>query len=93
MIVHNVLFKLKNPADIPEAVEKLQGMEGQIDVLRQIEVGIDKVGSERSFHIALITRFDSWEDLETYRKHPVHAPVLAHMATVVERAAVVDYEV
>ena len=93
MIVHNVLFRLKDPADIPTAVEVLKNMEGQIEVLRHIEVGTDLLGSERSFHIALVTKFDSWEDFEAYRVHPKHKPVLAHMAGVVEQAAVVDYKI
>ena len=93
MIVHNVLFKLKDPAEVERAAEVLRSMEGRIDVLKHIEVGIDKLGTARSYHVALITRFDTWADFETYRSHPVHQPVLAHMAEVVESAAVVDYEV
>lgn len=92
-VVHNVLFKLKDPADVDEAVARLQAMEGRVEVLRSIEVGVDKLGTSRSYHIALTTRFDSWEDLETYRSHPLHTPVLEHMATVIEHSAVVDYEV
>lgn len=91
-VIHNVLFKLKRPEDIEEAVALLRGMEGKIDVLKGIEVGVDRLGTPRSWHVALITRFDSWDDLETYRTHPVHQPVLAHMAGVAETAAVVDFE-
>ncbi len=93
MIVHNVLFKLKDPDDISAAVDVLKSMDGQIDELRHLEVGVDLLGSERSFHIALVTKFDTWADFETYRTHPKHKPVLAHMATVTEQAAVVDYEI
>ena len=93
VIVHNVLFKLRNKADIPAAVEVLRGMKGRIEELRHIEVGVDFLKSERSYDIALLTKFNSREDFEAYRAHPVHAPVLAHMAQVVESAAVVDYEV
>lgn len=92
-VVHNVLFKLKNREDIPEAVARLRAMEGQIDELRHIEVGVDRVGGPRSWHVALMTRFHDWDALERYRTHPVHQPVLAYMAEVVEVSAVVDYEV
>jgi hypothetical protein len=92
-VVHNVLFKLRDPADVERTAEILRGMDGKIDVLRALEVGVDRLGTPRSYHIALVTRFDSWEDLETYRTHPVHAPVLEHMGRVAEHAAVVDYEV
>ena len=93
MIVHNVLFKLKDPADIPQAADVLRGMSGKIAELKSIEVGVDQLGSERSYHIALITKFDTWADFEAYRIHPEHKPVLAHMAEVAASAAVVDYEI
>lgn len=93
MIVHNVLFKLKDKAKVPEAVDVLRSMQGKIAQLRHIEVGVDLLGSERSYHIALVTRFDNWADFEAYRNHPVHQPVLTHMAQVVEHSAVVDYEI
>lgn len=91
-VIHNVLFKLKDPADLERTVEVLRGMEGKIDLLRRITVGVDRLGTPRSYHIALVTEFGSWEDLEAYRTHPVHKPVLEHMAAVTEHAAVVDYE-
>lgn len=93
MIVHNVLFKLTSDEQIPAAVAKLKSMSGQIDVLRHLEVGVDRLHSDRSYDIALTTKFDSWEDFETYRTHPVHQPVLAFMAEVIDKAAVVDYEI
>jgi len=93
VIVHNVLFKLKDPDQIEPTARLLRSMEGQIEGLASIEVGIDRVHSSRSHHIALITRFESWEDLDRYRAHPVHQPVLEHMAEVTESAAVVDFEI
>ncbi|MEM7678721.1 MAG: Dabb family protein [Myxococcota bacterium] len=93
MIVHNVLFKLKDPGEIDEATTLLKSMKGQIAELKHIEVGIDKLKTERSYHIALTTHFETWADLEAYRVHPVHKPILAHMARVVSTAAVVDYEI
>ncbi|MGF1508542.1 MAG: Dabb family protein [Myxococcota bacterium] len=91
-VIHNVLFKLEDPAQAEAAAERLRAMKGRIDVLRSIEVGIDQLGTARSYHVALITRFDSWEDLETYRNHPEHQPVLAFLGSLSEHAAVVDFE-
>lgn len=60
------VFKLKDRS--PEAVEVtkavLTNMEGKIPVLRHIEVGTDILHLERSYDIALITKFDSLEDLK-----------------------------
>ncbi len=94
MITHIVLFKLKDrsPRSIEKARDVLLGLKGRIPQLRYIEVGIDVLHSERSYDIALVTKFDSLEDLETYQKHPVHVEVAKYMTSVRESAVAVDYE-
>lgn len=94
MITHIVLFKLKDrtPESIARTAEVLRSMDGKIDVLRQIEVGTDFLHSERSYDIALTTKFDSMEALQAYQVHPVHQPVIDHMASVRESSVSVDYE-
>ena len=94
MITHIVLFKLKDNSE--EAVARtaavLRDMEGKIDELKSIEVGIDVLHSERSYDISLITKFDSMADLEAYQVHPVHKKVIEHMMQVREASVSVDYE-
>ncbi|MFC4099914.1 Dabb family protein [Paenibacillus xanthanilyticus] len=94
MITHIVLFKLKDrsPEAIAQTVQVLKDMEGKIDVLKHIEVGVDVVHSERSYDIALFTKFDSLEALGAYQIHPVHQKVIEHMAQVREASASVDFE-
>jgi hypothetical protein len=94
MITHIVLFKLKNQTEDnrQKAKEVLLGMTGKISQLKYIEVGTDVMHSERSYDIALITKFDSLEDLAAYQIHPEHVKVGAYFATVRESALVVDYE-
>ncbi|CAM2963051.1 Dabb family protein [Paenibacillus sediminis] len=93
MIKHIVFFKLKDPS--PEIVEKtaavLRNMEGKISGLKQIEVGVDVVRSGRSYDIALITVFETLEDIEAYQVHPVHQEVIKHMNEVRESSVSVDY--
>ncbi|MWC28876.1 Dabb family protein [Paenibacillus sp. MMS18-CY102] len=93
MITHIVMFKLKDRS--PEAVERtaqvLRDMEGKIEQLKFLEVGLDVLHSERSYDIALVTKFESMEDLEAYQVHPVHKKVIEHMAQVREASASVDY--
>ncbi|MNE84744.1 Stress responsive A/B Barrel Domain protein [compost metagenome] len=67
-------------------------MEGKIDVLKSIEVGVDVLHSERSYDIALITKFDSMEALDAYQVHPVHQKVIEHMSQVREASVAVDFE-
>lgn len=95
MITHIVLFKLKDRS--PEAVKRtydvLANIEGKIPVLRHLEVGMDVLHLERSYDIALITKFDSFEDLKMYDTHPVHEEVKAHMKQVLDGTSIcVDFQ-
>ena len=95
MITHIVLFKLANPTvETLEATRnKLLSMDGKIDLLRHLEVGIDLIRSERSYDIALTTRFDSLEDLQAYQVHTYHAgEVVPHMKSVCSSIVAVDYK-
>lgn len=94
MITHIVFFKLAEPtaANIAATKEKLESMEGKIQELRHLEVGADVIRSERSYDIALVTKFDSLEDLQTYQVHPYHAgEVVPHMKSVCSSIVAVDY--
>ncbi len=94
MVTHIVFFKLKDrsASSIAEAEAKLLSMDGKIDILRHLEVGVDVIRSERSYDLALVTKFDSMEDLQAYQVHPYHAgEILPHMRRVSESVVAVDY--
>lgn len=94
MLTHVVLFKLKDAT--PENVERthrvLANMEGRIPELLEIEVGTDIVRSDRSYDLALITRFQSLEHMQAYQVHPVHKEVIEHINEVKESSIAVDFE-
>lgn len=95
MITHIVLFKLEEPSGInlENTQAKLLSMDAEIPFLRHLEAGIDVVRSERSYDIALVTKFDSLEDLQAYQIHPYHAGVVVpHMKSVCSSIVAVDYE-
>lgn len=94
MVKHIVFFKLKDrsPENVAKTAGKLRSMEGRIDILRHLEVGVDFMKSGRSFDIALVTHFDQRADLDAYATHPEHLPILDYMKTVVEQSVAVDYE-
>jgi len=92
MITHVVLFKLKDPSSIQKTREVLMGMDGKIPQIRDLEVGVDVVRSQRSYDLALITRFDSMEDLQAYQVHPVHVEVLNYITSVRESVVAVDFQ-
>jgi hypothetical protein len=95
MITHIVLFKLKEgtPEGVEKARELLLSMEGKVEQLRYLEVGVDLIHSERSADIALVTKFDSMEDLQAYQVHPYHAnEVAAYMRSVSAQVVAADYQ-
>lgn len=95
MITHIVFFKLKEPTpeNIATTRDLLLSMEGKIDELRLLEAGADVIRSERSYDIALLTRFDSLDALQSYQVHPYHAgTVIPHMKSVCSAIVAVDYE-
>lgn len=74
MFTHIVLFKVKEPTQ--ENLEFLKktflSMEGNITELKKLEVGVDVIGSDRSYDIGIITRFDSKEDYLAYDINEFH---------------------
>ncbi len=96
MIKHIVCFKLKdsNFESKQKAKEVLESMRGNVDLLRGLEVGVDFLGSDRSYDLILQTLFDSKEDLDAYQAHPYHCDVVKKYMHQVRSASVaVDYEI
>ncbi len=92
MITHIVLFKLKDPKNVKKVKDVLAGMRGKIPQLRYLEVGTDILHSGRSFDIALITKFESLDDLLIYQANPVHVEVSNYITSVRKYAISVDFE-
>jgi hypothetical protein len=95
MFTHIVFFRLKDKSkeNIEKAREIILRTEGKVPTLRSIKAGIDVVHSLRSYDLALITTFDSHEDMDAYQVHPVHTEeVLAVLKPMLESSAAVDFE-
>jgi len=97
MVNHIVLFKLKEfPGEQKREViaglkEMLEELQKKITEVKYIEVGTNYETDSKSFDLALISHFESLEDLDAYRVHPEHLKVVERIKeTTVERAAV-DY--
>jgi len=69
-------------------------MEGKIQQLEGLEVGIDELKTDRSFDICLITRFASLKDMNEYQVHPYHVKeILEKIKPYLEVSKVVDYNI
>lgn len=100
MIKHIVMWKLKEEAEGGTAAENalkmktmLEALQGRIDVLRKIEVGIEVFASAPECDVILYSEFDSRADLDAYQVHPEHQACVAFIRNVVAERRVVDYEI
>ncbi len=96
MIKHIVCFKLKDGSEenCLKAKEVLLSMQGNVPQIREIEVGVDFLHSERSYDIILQVVLDDEKSLEDYQNDPYHCTVVkTHMHAVRESSVAVDYEI
>ena len=94
MIKHIVCFKLKQGESVAKAKEVLLSMQGNVPMLRGIEVGVDKLHSARSYDVILQVVLDDMQALEEYQKDAYHCDVVKkHMHAVVETSVAIDYDI
>lgn len=94
MIKHIVFIKLEeNTEKNKKAIkDRLLSMKGHIDILKNIEVGINFCKEDRAYDIALLTDFKTLEDLQTYAIHPLHIDVIKFIKSHNAITKIVDYE-
>lgn len=95
MIKHIVCFKLKDNSleECNKAAEILRSMEGNVDLIRSIEVGVDFLHSQRSYDVILQVVLDDEKALEEYQKDEYHCSVVKkHMHSVAETSIAIDYQ-
>lgn len=100
MVKHIVMWKLKNEAlgnskqeNARLIQEKLESLNGKIDGMRKIEVGIDFSLTESSFDVVLYSEFNSREDLDNYQNNPLHKALIPFILDCRSDRKIVDFEV
>lgn len=96
MIKHIVCFKLKDnsEAECEKAAQILRSMDGNVDLIRSIEVGCDFLHSPRSYDIILQVVLDDEAALDAYQNDEYHCNVVKkHMHAVAEASIAIDYEI
>ena len=94
MIKHIVCFKLKEGEDVNKAKEVLLSMKGNIPLIRDIEVGVDILHSERSYDLILSVVLDDMKALEDYQNNSYHVSVVkTHMHKIRSASVAVDFEI
>lgn len=95
MIKHTVCFKLKDnsPEECNKAAQILRSMDGNVEFLRGIEVGVDFLHSPRSYDIILQVLLDDEKALEEYQNDEYHCSVVKkHMHSVAESSVAIDFK-
>jgi len=100
MVKHIVSWKVKDEAlgmKKPEIVSKMKSMlealPGKIHQIKEFEVGVDFIQSERSFDICLISAFESVQAMNEYQINESHQEVVSFFKQVVEKGVAVDYNI
>ncbi len=72
--------------------EKLEALKIKIKEIKTIEVGINQYDSKQSCDIVLHSEFETWDDLDLYKKHPEHIRVAEFIGKARTERLFVDYE-
>ena len=94
MIRHIVCFKLLDPTEenCNKARDVLLSMKGNVPLIRDIEVGVDFLHSDRSYDVVLQVVLDNEKALEDYQNDPYHVGVVKkHMHAVRKSSVAIDY--
>lgn len=94
MIKHIVCFKLKDNSieNCQKTRDILMSMKDKVSLLKDIQVGIDFLHSERSYDIILETLLEDEKALEAYQNDPYHCDVVKkHMHEVRSASVSIDY--
>lgn len=77
-VKHIVCFKLKNPSEVNcrTAADVLRSMKGKVEMLEDIQVGVDFLHSDRSYDVVLEVVVKDKAALEAYQNHPYHVDVV-----------------
>lgn len=100
MIQHVVLWKLKegangksNQENFEQMRDLLSALPALIPQLRSVSVVKNENPTDKNMDVALITSFDSLEDLNIYVIHPEHVKVGRFVSTVVSTRSAIDYQI
>ena len=73
--------------------EDLENLKYKISEIMHLEVGINLTESERSFDLAIYSKFSNIDDLKAYLIHPDHIKIANAISKVRNESYVVDYEI
>ena len=91
MIKHIVFTRFQDKSAVEKAVEMLRSLEGKIDGLCSIEVGVDIEHSAKSYDYAATMIFRDKEAQDHFDTHPEHLKVQDFIKQQPREVVKVDY--
>ncbi|MEW8525669.1 MAG: Dabb family protein [Candidatus Thiodiazotropha endolucinida] len=95
MIKHIVMWTYRKE-DRDETIKTLKSMfdelQGKIDGLLRLEIGINTVPDAAACDMVLYSEFEDWSALEFYQNHPDHQRIKEYTAPRRRSRHQVDYE-
>ena len=99
MIKHIVMWRLKDFAagaskeeNARELKAALEALDGVIEEIVAVEVGVNFNTSPAAFDVVLYSEFEDREGFEAYQNHPEHLKIVGFVGEIRSDRAVVDYE-
>ena len=99
MVRHIIMFKfidVKDPDDCMQKANRLKAafapLRNIINVVESYEVAINEKSTDFSYDVAIISEYNTWNDLETYLNHPEHQKAISSCKDIKKEKAVLDYE-
>jgi len=93
MVKHVVCHKYLDKSEAEVIAAMLRALVGQVPGLLSMEVGVDFLGSGRSYDLALFATLEDREALSVYANHPAHLKVKDYIHRHLQSSISVDFEV
>lgn len=97
MLIHHVLFWLRNPGSAEDRAQLIAGLRKltEIEVVRALHIGVPAPTEARdvvdaSYDVSELMFFDSVADQQTYQDHPLHQDFIARHSHLWRKVVVYD---
>jgi hypothetical protein len=98
MLKHIVFIKLKSADEnertnsLNQLKDALSALPAVIPVIQKYDIGINISDSASASDLAIVSEFNSIDDLKNYLSNPEHLKILDLISSLKGRTAVVDFE-
>ena len=93
MIKHIVMWKFKegHEEEMKKFLSDLLSLKDKINVIKSMQVGIN-LNKNSEFNAVLISEFENFEDLKSYKENPEHVKVSNFCKSIREKREAIDFE-